>query len=108
MIFYHGTSEDNWKQIQKEGLLWGRRYVTDGNGNIIKEVSRCTYLAKEQSVAEEFGEVILEVEYNPLNSRGRNRRDKRNHLLNNYDPHPDAWQLRVYEPIPIENIKRLK
>ena len=55
MIFYHGTSEDNWKQIQEEGLLWGRRYVTDGNGNIIKEVSRCTYLAKEQSVAEEFG-----------------------------------------------------
>ena len=108
MIFYHGTSEELWKQIQEEGLLWGRRYITDSNGNIIKEVSRCTYLAKEQSVAEDFGEVILEVEYNPLNRRGRNRRDKRNKPLNNYDPHPDVWQLRVYEPILIENIKRLK
>lgn len=23
MIFYHGTSKDNWGKIQKEGVLWG-------------------------------------------------------------------------------------
>ena len=45
MIFYHGTSEENWNAIQKEGILYGRRFVTDSKGNIVKEVDRCTYLA---------------------------------------------------------------
>ena len=25
MIFYHGTTEENWKRIQEEGVLFGVR-----------------------------------------------------------------------------------
>jgi hypothetical protein len=102
MTFFHGTSKENWRTIQEEGVLWGRRYVVDDNGHPVKEVSRCTYLALERKVAEQYGEVVLEVEYNPFNMKGNIRRDRRG-PLNNYSP--DSWQLRVYEPISIENIK---
>ena len=106
MIFYHATTEELWKDIQEEGVLFGRRYIVDIAGRPVKEVSRCTYLALKQEDAEEFGDVILEVEYNPFNSCGRIKRDKRNRPLNNYSP--DSWQLRVYEPIHFENIRRIK
>jgi hypothetical protein len=107
MKFYHATSEDLWTDIQKEGVLFGRRYIVDDvTRKPIKEVSRCTYLALKQEDAEEFGEVVLEVEYNPFNTRGRIKRDKRNRPLNNYSP--DSWQLRVYEPISLENVKRIE
>ena len=29
MKFYHATSEDLWTDIQKEGVLYGRRYIVD-------------------------------------------------------------------------------
>lgn len=106
MIFYHATTEKLWKDIREEGVLFGRRYIVDIAGSPVKEVSRCTYLALKREDAEEFGDVILEVEYNPFNSRRRIKRDKRNRPLNNYSP--DSWQLRVYEPIPLENIRRIK
>ena len=35
MKFYHGTSKENWLKIQEEGVLFGRRYVTDNDGNIM-------------------------------------------------------------------------
>ena len=93
MIFYHGTSEENWKKIQNEGILYGRRYVTDSNGNIIKEVDRCTYLAVEKEEAQCYGNVILEVKYNPFKS------PKHNNYIEG------CWQVRVYEPIPLSEIK---
>ena len=37
MILYHGTSKENWEKIQQEGFLYGGRYITDNNGNPIKE-----------------------------------------------------------------------
>lgn len=92
-VFYHGTSLDNWNKIQQEGVLYGRRYYID-NGKT-KEISRCTYLAVDKKEAECYGDVVLEVKYNPY-------KDKHN----NYTT--DCWQLRVYTPIPIENIKRIK
>ena len=95
MTFFHGTSEDNWAKIQSEGVLWGRRYVTDEYNNILKEVSRCTYLTPDIGEAKQYGEVILQVEYEPEKSKH-----------NNY--YPGCWQMRVYEPIPIEYIKRIK
>jgi hypothetical protein len=95
MKFYHATTEELWKEIQKEAVLFGRRYIVDDvTRKPIKEVSRCTYLALKKEDAEEFGEVILEVEYNPYSSRH-----------NNYTE--DCWQLRVYEPISIDNIRRI-
>ena len=104
MTFWHGTSEENWKSIRDEGVRWGRRFIVDDDGNPVKEVSRCTYLALERKDAEKFGDVVLEVEYDPFNRLGNIRRD-RHGPLNNYSP--DSWQLRVYEPIEIRNTKRI-
>ena len=95
MIFYHGTTPENWLKILEEGVLFGRRHFTD-NG-ITKEVDRCTYLALEPEEANNYGDILLQVEYDP---------DKDNAKHNKFDK--DSWQLRVYEPIPIENVKIIK
>lgn len=95
MIFYHGTTEDNWKTIQEEGVLWGRRYVTDSNDEIVKEISRCTYLTPNIEEARCYGDVVLKVEYDPYTNKTEN----------NYSP--DCWQVRVYEPININKIERI-
>ncbi len=96
MIFYHGTNKENWDAIQKEGILWGRRYITDNNGNIIKEVNRCTYLAIDLKEAKCYGNVILQVEYNPFKHK------KKNNYIDG------CWQVRVYEPISISKIQKIK
>ena len=93
MIFYHGTSENTWKEIQKEGILWGRRGIIQKDGSV-KEVDRCTYLAVEKEEAKKYGDVTLQVEYNPFNNTNNNYLD-------------GCWQVRVYEPIPISNIIKL-
>jgi hypothetical protein len=90
MKFYHGTSRENWEAIQNEGILFGRLLV---NNNLI---SRCTYLAVDIEEAECYGEVVLEVEYDPYKHK----------KMNNYIE--DCWQLRVYEPIPLTDIKVIK
>lgn len=95
MVFYHGTSKENWNAIQKEGVLYGRRFVKDDNGNIIKEVDRCTYLAVDIKEAKCYGDVVLQVEYNPLNLKHNNYKE-------------GCWQIRVYEPIPISKIQEVK
>lgn len=87
MKFYHGTSEENWKKIQEEGLLWGRRG---------RYMCRCTYLAVDKEEAQNYGPVILEVEYNPYI----------HFTENNYCD--DCWQVRVYEPIYIQNIHKIE
>ena len=89
MVFYHGTTLENWKLIQEEGILFGKLFVND------KLVSRCTYLATDLDEAKCYGEIILEVEYNPF------KRKK----MNNYVE--GCWQFRVYEPIPIENVRKI-
>jgi RNA:NAD 2'-phosphotransferase (TPT1/KptA family) len=90
MKFYHGTSRENWEAIQNEGILFGRLLVNN------KEVSRCTYLAVDLAEAKCYGEVVLEVEYDPYKHK----------KMNNYIE--DCWQLRVYEPIPLTDIKVIK
>lgn len=79
-IFYHGTSEENWKKIQKS------RQLFDGH---------CTYLATDKEEALCYGCVLLEIEYDPT----------KNPDMNNYCE--DCWQFRVYEPIELSKIKRL-
>ena len=93
MTFYHGTTQENWDKIQQEGVLFGRRYITDTKGNRLKEVDRCTYLAVDIEEAQCYGDVLLLVEYDPT----------KNKKSNNYVE--GCWQVRVYEPIPIDNIK---
>lgn len=87
MKFYHGTSKENWELIQKEGILFGRLLVDN------KLISRCTYLATDVEEARYYGEVVLEIEYDPY----------KNKKLNNYCD--DCWQCRVYEPIELSNVK---
>lgn len=94
MIFYHGTSKENWEQIKQEGVLWGKRCVVDKNGKVLKEFNpdRCTYLTPDKEEAEQYGDVVLQVEYDPYTS-----------THNNYNER--SWQMRVYEPIALSNIK---
>ena len=85
MKFYHGTDEATWGTIQKEGMLWGVRPLAK---------SRATYLALSKEEAKQYGNVVLEVEYDP------------NPGDDNY--HPDAWQLRVYVPILMNKVRRVR
>lgn len=96
MKFYHGTTLENWKQIQKEGILFGIRAVLDKNGNISSEYKpqRTTYLATTTAEAKCYGDIVLEVEYDPF------LHPKKNNYVDG------CWQLRVYEPIPLINIKQ--
>ena len=89
MIFYHGTSEKVYKEILDEGILYGKRGYFEG-----KLLDRCTYLAVDKKEAEQYGKIVLQVEYNPYQSTHNNYKE-------------GCWQFRVYEPISIENIKRL-
>ena len=95
MTFYHGTTEETWEQIQQEGILFARRYVLNNDSTINHEVDRCTYLAVDKEEAQQYGNVILEVEYNP----------QANPKHNNYVE--GCWQVRVSEPISIDNVKRI-
>lgn len=95
MLFYHGTSEESWKAIQEEGILYGRRFVTDGHGNVIKEVQRCTYLTPMIEEAMCYGQVILEVKYDP------SRKGAKNNYIDG------CWQVRIYEPIDITDVHRM-
>lgn len=84
-IWYHGTSTKAWKKIQKDGSLLGNH--PDG---------KYTYLSLEEEDAEAYGEVLLEVIYDPTKDFDEN----------NY--FPDCLELRVAAPIETLNIKRIK
>ena len=77
-VWYHGMSKEDLRITVQQGYLYQRR----GEG-----MSPCTYLAKEQKEAEQYGEVLLKVIYNPTLHPS----------MNNYNP--ESWQIRVYEPI---------
>lgn len=81
MIFYHGTSKENWDTIQREGILF--------NG-------RVTYLAVDMEEAKCYGNIVLQVKYDPTAHPN----------MNNYVD--GCWQFRVYEPITISNIKAME
>ena len=55
--------------------------------------SRCTYLAVDKNEAKHYWDIVLEVEYEPQK------------WADNYIKW--CWQVRVYEPILMENIKVL-
>lgn len=103
MIFYHGTSEEHWEKIQKEGVLWGYNTHKDENGRSHKGY-RYTYLTPDLEVAKKFSDVVLEIEYEPVGIDGRE--------IDNYGFGPPegqtCWQFSVFVPIPSENVKRLE
>lgn len=83
-IYYHGTSKENWKRIQEEGILYGVRDAP----------SRCTYLTPMKDEARRYGDVLLEVKYKP------------NGIDDNY--YDGCWQFRVYTPILLKDINLVK
>jgi hypothetical protein len=91
---YHGTTEKAWKEIQTEGVLWGRKNKF-WMGNLM---SRATWLAVKREHAGIYEDkgltnavcVILEIEFP----------DKY--------IHKDCWQIVIYDPIPISYITRIK
>jgi hypothetical protein len=103
MIFYHGTSEEKWTLIQEECKLWGYNIYQDESGNPYKSY-RYTYLTPNIEIAKQFGDVILEVEYNPVGVDGTK--------TDNYGFNPPkgeyCWQFSVFIPISLKNIKRIK
>ena len=105
MIFYHGTNERAWKLIQKEGMLYGKTTAWS-KGIGWHEGYRYTYLAPDKDTALGYGggEVLLEVEYDPVGIDGRG--------IDNYasDPPPGqiCWQFSVFIPIPLDKVKRIK
>ena len=92
--WYHGMSMQAWQDAQVEGVLFGYRGLN---------ISRCTYLTPDPVEASCYGDILLEVQYNPLNHLGRRRRDSCNRILNNYEP--ECWQMRVYEPILLQQCR---
>ena len=89
MKFYHGTNQHGLNETIKQEYLLHKR-ATKKNPNI----SPCTYLATDINEAKQYGDIILEVEYNPTI----------NPEMNNYCK--GCWQLRVYEPI--RSFKQIK
>lgn len=84
LIFYHGLTKEKWQQTIKQGYLLHNR-----------NTSPVVYLATTKEEALCYGEVLLEVKYNP----------HKNPNENNY--HKDCWQFRVYEPIELKNVKEV-
>ncbi len=102
MIFYHGTSEEKWKLIQNEGVLWGYNFHENSNGTISRGY-RYTYLTPEIAIAKEYGDVILEVLYEPVGINGKK--------IDNYGFNPPdgetCWQFSVFIPIDLKYVKRI-
>jgi len=90
MRFYHRTEEDTWKEIQKEGILWGKH----------KSGRRYTYLSPI-IFNDSYGPVLLKVYYSPAGVGSK---------IDNYgfDPPPGmvCWQFSVFVPIDIKNVRR--
>lgn len=89
--FYHGTSRQYWGIIQEEGVLWGRQDLKLSKDSEFHP-DRCTYLTPDLKEASEYGEVVLEVDWEPK-SEG----------VNNYVD--GCWQFREYRPIPLSRVK---
>lgn len=90
MKFYHGTNQHGLEETQKQGFLLHKRVI-----DVFKNVSPCTYLTPLLSVAKDYGDIVLEVEYDPY----------KNPEMNNYTL--GSWQVRVYEPIQTWRVVKL-
>ena len=91
MKFYHRTTEEKWKKIQEEGILFG-----------MHDSYRYTYLSSED-VGDSFGNILLEVDYVPVGINGKN--------IDNYGFDPPegeyCWQFSVFIPISIDKVKHI-
>ena len=95
MKMYHGTTKETWKEIKKEGILWGRKNeYWCGN-----KMDRINWLAIRKEYAGIYNDrgitkqncIILEIDMPEIKKVP-----------------PEEWQHVTYEPIPICRIKRLR
>lgn len=84
-IWYHGTSQESYNKILKEGNLHG----------VHASGKRFTFLAIDKDEAKAYGEVLLRVEYDPVSD------------LDNNNYNPDCLDVRVVTPIATSNIQRV-
>lgn len=108
-IFYHGTSQKNWKKIKKEGVLWGYNTHVDPNGKKYRGY-RYTYLTPDIDIAKEYGEILLEVNYKPV---GVNGQQIDNYCFDYEIPKKDrkqgayCWQFSVFVPIELKQVNQI-
>lgn len=109
MIFYHGTNEEAWGLIQKEGILWGTLYPSEKNNT-----HRYTYLTPSKEIALKFSDgVVLEVEYSPKGSANISTELIEDNYV--FECPPDikyeegmfCWQFAVFVPIDLKYVKRI-
>lgn len=95
MNFYHGTNKFGLAETEKQGFLLHKRVVLDKDGNLSKmyKPDPCVYLTDDLKIAKQYGEIIIEVDYDPF----------KNPRMNNYCD--NCWQFRVYEPIKNWKVK---
>ena len=60
MIFYHGTNDYGLRETITQGYLLHKRANKD-----FPNMSPCTYLAIDIEEASRYGNIILEVQYDP-------------------------------------------
>ena len=84
MIFYHGTSIENYKRIIREGFIHGERNAP----------TRVTYLTDNIREAAFYGKIIIQIDYDP-------RKEGKNNWCDN------CWQHREYKPIKISKIEAI-
>lgn len=84
LTMWHGCKLAAWEKCVEQGYLLHQRLGKDP----------LVYLAKDLEEAMCYGEVVLEVRFDPEVD-----------LPNNY--HPDFWQCRVYKGIPLDRVRVL-
>jgi len=93
--FYHQTKSDRWKEIQREGVLWGRPHFWYG----LEDSYRYTYLSPVPFYDDDAFDILLEVEYEPTGIRG----------IDNFRFNPPegeyCWQFSVFDPIPLDRVR---
>lgn len=90
MKFYHRTTEASWKLIQEEGVLWGIHSY------------RYTYLSPSKDIDKSYGDVLLEVEYEP-----KGVGSGEDNYGFNPPPGEICWQFSVFIPIPLNMVTKI-
>ena len=109
MKFYHGTSKKNWNKILMEGVLWGYNIYKNPDGTEYMGY-RYTYLTPCIEIAIKYGNVILEIEYEPV---GVNGRGIDNYCFEYEIPEEErkqgaiCWQFSVFVPINLKNVRKM-
>ena len=94
--WFHATTKENWKKIQKEKMLWGidrnqrHTFLARSLKELISMVTDNHYWNSDMH----NNELVLSVKYTPNNI--------------NDDYNVKSWEMVVKKPITLDNIQLLK